>query len=708
MVALRPLKPLKPLQPIASTRTPQQQNAARLAVLANQPQPRIAPQPVPHALYAAYTTTLEVIADRSYRIGDSTVIAAVRRQQALAESYEARKTDAIYEGDDPDNPFGPEFAIPAPPEGIKPRARSAQPKPVAVKDMTPQERAAFQNKPHTLAEKRQLTLPFTIEKAIKQMDKRLVEYERTIPIANITLKQAGKIETFAAGVNVRMLQGLGLQAIEPKSAIADMRDVWVRENAALIKSQPKEVGQRIGQKVREMVEGGSRWETIAKELEAEHGIATNRARLIARDQTSKYNGALNQAYQQEAGISHYQWLGAMDSRERPTHVAVQGMVFAWTDPPPMGHPGEDYQCLPGDSEIQIAHFPTKAWRRWYAGELTEIVTDSGKVVQCTPNHPVLTGSGWKPAKLVDVGDKLFCDGWPHVGAMLTSEVQRNKPTIEQMFGALAEIGVLSRQSGRAMDFHGDTTEAQQIDIVGLDWSLCDHVDTQSAQLAGELLLSAANMGLPCEARGDDLLVVLLALGFPSHSIVRGLSQLLAVCLAGVGHANKHSLGTSAQVLATTGQHAGNGGALDAVVLCERLDALASTVAGDALRFVKWLGICRLAIMAAMDVPNLFELDAEIIGVAAQHGGSLFEGSPSVHHSHCVAEKRVVVDFAGHLYNLETATGWYCSNVIVHNCRCTASPVVAKDAIAKSTSLTTEQLAEKVTALGPQVKGGKPL
>lgn len=313
MVALRPLKPLKPLQPIASTRTPQQQNAARLAVLANQPSQRIAPQPVPHTLYAVYTDQLEGVADRSYRIGDSTVIAAVRRQQALAESYEARqKQDAA---DDPD-----------------------------VDEMPPAQRAAFQNKPHTPAQKRQLSLPFPLIVAIEQMNKRLVEYERTIPIGTFVTKQAAKVESFAAGVNVRMLQGLGLQAIEPKSAIADMRDVWVRENAALIRSQPKEVGQRIGQKVREMVEGGSRWETIAKELEAEHGIATNRARLIARDQTSKYNGALNQAYQTEAGIMHYQWQGAMDARERPTHVAVQGMVFAWTDPPPMGHPGEDYQC----------------------------------------------------------------------------------------------------------------------------------------------------------------------------------------------------------------------------------------------------------------------------------------------------------------------------------------------------------------------------
>tara|TARA_R110000868_G_scaffold312282_3_gene573198 strand:- start:8973 stop:10034 length:1062 start_codon:yes stop_codon:yes gene_type:complete len=312
VVALRPLKPLKPLQPLTSKATPAKTNAMRLAVLAKQPQPNVAPQPVPHTLIAAYTAQLEVIADRSYRIADSTVIAAVRRQQLLAESWEAKqKSDA----DEPD-----------------------------PDEMQPGQRAAYQNKQHTPAQKRQLTLPFAIETAIAAMDRRMGEYALTIPIAEIVTKQGVRIEANAAAVNVRMLNSIGLQAIEPQSAIATARNAWVKENAALIRSQPAEVAQRIGAKVQEMVERGSRWETIAKELEAEHGIATNRAKLIARDQTSKYNGALNQAYQQEAGITHYQWRGAMDARERPTHVALQGLVFAWTDPPPVGHPGEDYAC----------------------------------------------------------------------------------------------------------------------------------------------------------------------------------------------------------------------------------------------------------------------------------------------------------------------------------------------------------------------------
>lgn len=312
MVALRPLKPLKPLQSLTSKATPAKTNAMRLAVLAKQPQPNVAPQPVPHTLIAAYAAQLENIADRSYRIADSTVIAAVRRQQLLAESWEAsQRTDA----DDPD------------PE-----------------EMPPAQRAAWQNKQHTPAQKRQLSLPFAIETAIAAMDRRMGEYALTIPIAEIVTKQGVRIEANAAAVNARMFNSIGLQAIEPQSAIATARNAWVKENAALIRSQPAEVAQRIGAKVQEMVERGSRWETIAKELEAEHGIATNRAKLIARDQTSKYNGALNQAYQQEAGITHYQWRGAMDARERPTHVAMEGVILAWTDPPPMGHPGADFQC----------------------------------------------------------------------------------------------------------------------------------------------------------------------------------------------------------------------------------------------------------------------------------------------------------------------------------------------------------------------------
>lgn len=312
MAVLRQLKPLRPLKPLPAQRveSPQEANARKLRQLATQPQPRVVPQPVPHSLYAAYTARLEAVAARAYQVADVTVIAAVKRQQVLAEQYRARD-----DADDPD----PET-------------------------MTPAERAAYQNQPHTPAQKRQLLLPFPVAQAVERMNERIAAMTARLPLLDIIIPQAGRIERFAAGVNVTVLTQLGLTPIKPESAIAAMRDVWVAENAGLIKSIPQEIAQRVGAKVDEMVRAGSRWETIAEHLQQEEGIGKRRSELIARDQTNKYNGALNEAYQREAGIEHYEWRGAMDARERPTHVALQGMVFSWDDPPPVGHPGEDFRC----------------------------------------------------------------------------------------------------------------------------------------------------------------------------------------------------------------------------------------------------------------------------------------------------------------------------------------------------------------------------
>jgi len=42
--------------------------------------------------------------------------------------------------------------------------------------------------------------------------------------------------------------------------------------------------------------------------------------------------------------SRYIWRTQGDDRVRPSHAANEGRIFAWDDPPPTGHPGEDFGC----------------------------------------------------------------------------------------------------------------------------------------------------------------------------------------------------------------------------------------------------------------------------------------------------------------------------------------------------------------------------
>ncbi len=46
----------------------------------------------------------------------------------------------------------------------------------------------------------------------------------------------------------------------------------------------------------------------------------------------------------ERPTTHYIWRTRGDGRVRASHAANNGRIFSWDNPPPMGHPGEDYNC----------------------------------------------------------------------------------------------------------------------------------------------------------------------------------------------------------------------------------------------------------------------------------------------------------------------------------------------------------------------------
>lgn len=301
------------------------QNLARLSELKRQPPIKTPPLPFPHAAEASYRRKLTRIADESFALVRP-LIDELWRWQAMADA-EQRRADA--DGDDIE-------LEPPEPEGVVAIAQRGAEREQAL-------RAAQQNRPHTAAGKAQLGLPGIIDRTLIATQRRLDLFARGIP-KDIPAAVAKDIERHAVAVNLRVFEAIGVNPIKPGSALDRARDRWLADNAALITSQPLEVSARIESIVREMVPAGSRWETIARKLQDEEGIAQRRAALIARDQTAKYNSDCNRTQQQAAGFTHYEWIGVMDNRERPTHVALQHTVWSWEKPPPIGHPGEPIQC----------------------------------------------------------------------------------------------------------------------------------------------------------------------------------------------------------------------------------------------------------------------------------------------------------------------------------------------------------------------------
>jgi SPP1 gp7 family putative phage head morphogenesis protein len=141
---------------------------------------------------------------------------------------------------------------------------------------------------------------------------------------------------------IRAAMGVDLSTMEPN--VLRLIDDFTADNVSLIKSVPSRFFSDIEKQVTSGVRSGQRWEDLARDLEAKHGVAKDRAKVIARDQVGKFYGELNQRRQENLGITGYTWRTSNDNRVREDHELREGVRFEWSDPPPDGHPGEPVLC----------------------------------------------------------------------------------------------------------------------------------------------------------------------------------------------------------------------------------------------------------------------------------------------------------------------------------------------------------------------------
>lgn len=106
---------------------------------------------------------------------------------------------------------------------------------------------------------------------------------------------------------------------------------------------------------------GARHETLVDKVRTITGAGVKRAKLIARDQTLKYNASVRREQARSLGIRTYSWRTSNDKAVRPYHKKLNGRKFSYDNPPvtdAYGHrhnPGDDYNCRCTD-EPQIDLF----------------------------------------------------------------------------------------------------------------------------------------------------------------------------------------------------------------------------------------------------------------------------------------------------------------------------------------------------------------
>lgn len=160
--------------------------------------------------------------------------------------------------------------------------------------------------------------------------------------------------------SIRIASGIDLTYLLDSAPVKEALAAGVFEATQLIKTIPSQYLGRVAKAVTDNFAGRqlSEGRSLLQEIMHVGGVSKRRAKLIARDQTSKLTGTLNQVRQQSIGIEEYVWRTSQDervvgdpaglypkgSRAHRDHFHRNGKRFRWDDPPDDGHPGQAIQC----------------------------------------------------------------------------------------------------------------------------------------------------------------------------------------------------------------------------------------------------------------------------------------------------------------------------------------------------------------------------
>lgn len=274
-------------------------------------------------------------------------------------------------------------------------------------------------------------------------------------------------------------------------------------------------------------------------------------------------------------------------------------------------------CLPASAKVSTGDRIAAVTRRWYDGDMVVITTASGKRLEATVNHPVLTSRGWVAAGLIDVGGDVVSRAGPErvePGHIHDEHVPTRIAEVFDSFGLAREVATVEVPTA-APDFHGDGM-AGQVAVVRADRELWDGLNSSLLQsLEDRSLVSrlqpSALLGQPgiVEAPLDGSLRA-------ADCIVSSSGEGLPVLRGQALHPDDLLLARGAQFDAGPEQAPVDDVAADAELARQILDGSTGPVLLD-----KVLNVHRYAV-------------------------------------------------ACHVYNLETTSGHYTADgIVTHNCRC---------------------------------------
>ncbi len=132
---------------------------------------------------------------------------------------------------------------------------------------------------------------------------------------------------------------------------AYIAEEWSQNLELYIKKWSKKNILALRQNVQDNALVGLRASNMVKMIQKDFGVSRNKAKFLARQETSLLMSKMREQRYKEVGINEYIWSGVDDGRERPDHIKLNGKKFNFSNPPIVDHktgrranPGEDYNC----------------------------------------------------------------------------------------------------------------------------------------------------------------------------------------------------------------------------------------------------------------------------------------------------------------------------------------------------------------------------
>ena len=402
---------------------------------------------------------------------------------------------------------------------------------------------------------------------------------------------------------------------------------------------------------------------LVNEIEPMFGPA--RAQTIATTEVTRIFDEGNRLAHKSAGIEIEEWQTAEDELVEDICRALNGDRFP-IDEGPRPVTGTHINCvLPGTRVVATG--VSKAYRSWYEGPVLELTTHKGHRLSLTPNHLVLTPSGWLAAEFLRPGGDVVGGSrsqWPV--APRGEDVTDGPPLIEDVFSTFP---VVDRVRVTAPQFHGDGRFMHgDIDIVGADgelWCACGAAGLQPLHEAHFVCRFVPKGGLIRQGALDLLSRRCLP---PPDSIMSRLSERAALLWGHIVHALDEGLRTIAGLYPVFSQAPAYQATRDSEGQRQGQFGLPASVARDNRRGIhNDSGAAERYAGRSEDAVELGLRDGEPLEqVLARCAFPIrFDKVAAI----------TWREYAGHVYDLQTDASLYqAAGVVVHNCRCARLPV----------------------------------